>query len=178
MGWVCVITNTGNAAIENALATGNALNLNAVKIGTGYVQEANMRAATDMNSAVGTGTIVRKKGLDTGVQITLKFGAQTSSALIKEVGLFGTIDGSTVLFALFQNADGVDVPATADFPDYSYQLSAVFDIDDLDEITITVSNTAFLDWYQGTENAGKFMVVDTDGYIKPVTVPFANGVSF
>jgi hypothetical protein len=31
---------------------------------------------------------------------------------------------------------------------------------------------------KGLENAGKFLIVNSDGDVVPTTVPFANGVSF
>lgn len=57
------------------------------------------------------------------------------------------------------------------------ELTDYRDITKLNENMDTLEDGVVLR-FQGTANAGKFMVVNSSGYIAPVTVPFALGVSF
>jgi len=202
MGWTGVITDAGNAALLSAISTGDELNLNAVKIGTGTVDPSNMRAATALNTQVGSGSLKSKRATAAGVQVVSRIVPLSSAYTIKEVGIFATLgpDDTPILFALFQNADGIEVPASSVFPEYCYDLASVLDIDNLDNLTITVDSDIYLteedlEGYvteedladavggcvaldQGSGNAGKFLVVGNDGEVVPTAIDNANGVSF
>ena len=190
-GWVGVITDIGRYALVRSIVESETLELNAVQIGTGYVTPANMRSAVQLQTQVGTGFIRQKKEVDGGVRIIVEIQAQQSAVTVKEVGVFGTIDGSNVLIALYQKQDGIEVPAASVFPDYSYRLSAMWALDNTGTLSVTVDPSALvtvgdledaletvvaLD--QGSSNVGKVLVVGEDGKVTLETWPPANGEEF
>lgn len=145
MSWVGVITDAGKAAMEQAIAQGVALNVNTVKTGTGTVPEANMRAATALQSETDTGIIRAKKATSGGVNIRISVEPGESAYTMKEVGVFGVVgSGSTsVMIALYQNTDGIAVPAAESFPDFLYTLNAVWNVANDEDLEVTVDPTAF-----------------------------------
>lgn len=190
-GWVGVITDIGRDALVRSIVQSEALALNAVQIGTGYVNPANMRSAVRLQTQIGTGFIRQQKEVDGGVRIVVEIQALQSAATVKEVGVFGTIDGSNVLIALYQKEDGIEVPAASVFSDYSYRLSAMWALDNTGTLSVTVDPSALatagdledaletvvaLD--QGSSNVGKVLVVGEDGKVTLETWPPANGEEF
>lgn len=178
MSWVGVITNAGRTAINEVLEQGTALNINAAQTGSGTVPEANMRAATALKTPVGAALVKQKRQTDAGVEIRVEVQPAAAAYVLKEIGIFGVIGGNTMLLGLWQNADGIEVPSAASFPDYRYILSAVLDIDNLEEMTVTPNMGAYVGVFQGLEHAGKYLIVGEDGYVRPTTVPDAEGASF
>ena len=199
MDWVGVVTNAGRTLINSCLASSISLIIDTVKCGTGTVQTANMRSQTNLQSYKDTGAIVEKiamsKTVDdvtyNGVQIKLSFGPYDggSGYTMKEIGLWGYAEGTSqsVMIALLQNSDGTDIPTLTEFPDYNLILAAFIDVSNTDTLAITVDPNAYvsqaqwatkLNINQGSANAGKFMIVDSNGDVVPTTVPFANGEDF
>ena len=182
MSWVGVVTNAGRDLFNTFIASGIAININAVKTGSGTVSTASMKESTELVSQVTTGSIVERRIFNDGVQIKMDIRPYTSSYTLKEVGLFATVTNggqtSQVLVALLQNSDGVLIPTTAEFPDYHLILAIMIEVDNDDNLSITVDSSTALLSFQGTENAGKFMVVANNGFVVPVEVPFAEGAVF
>lgn len=178
MSWVGVITDAGVAALNRVLEEGITLNINAVQTGSGTVDQVNMRSATGMHTPVGTALLKQKQITEAGVEIRVEVQSISTAYILREVGIFGVIDGNTVMLALYQNEMGVEIPANTIFPDYRYILNAVWNVDNLDEMTITPDPGAFLGTFQGLDHAGQYLVVGQDGYVRPTTVPYAEGASF
>lgn len=196
MSWAGVITNSGKAAYDAYLASGTALKINVVKTGSGIVEESDMRSATALVSEVGVGSIISSSAVEAGVQVRMSIGPNSTSYTLKEVGLYAQVGtGSSaynVLFALYQEMNGgIVVPSDDEFPDFNLILTSLLDLDNTDDLEITIDQTAHvpmsvfeagmaekIDIDQGVGNAGKFLVVGNDGNVVPTTVPFANGVSF
>ena len=180
-GWIGVVTDVGKAAIENALSNAGTVNFNLVKTGTGIAPESNMRAQTALVNEVDTGTVYDKIYTDDGAKIRMVIGPDSDAYTLKEVGLYAavTVGGTTssVLIGYFENSDGIQIPDEDVFPDFALILNAIIDITD-EDTTITINPSAFLAAYQGTENAGKYLIVDNNGFVVPTTVPLAEGEDF
>lgn len=177
MGWVGVITDVGNAALQRCLM-GEELDIDTVKTGTGTVATENMRSSTALVSQTGTGNVKRKELTDAGIRITCNVTPETNAYTMKEIGIFATIDGESVMIALCQNTTGIEIPAKASFPDFVYSFYGIWDVDNMDNLTITVNTNSILNSYQGVEHAGKFLMVDEDGYVTPILVPPAEEEEF
>lgn len=176
--WKGVITNAGFSAVVSSLATGNAITLDAVKVGTGTVPDDEMRTATALKTQVGSGVLKSKVATEDGIRIVSEIVPLSSAYTIKEVGIFATYDGTTFMMALYQNTDGVEIPASSAFLDYKYRLFSDWPVDNEAEILINDNTPTKINVYQGTENAGKYLIVGEDGMVTPVTVPFAEGDDF
>ena len=181
MAWVGVVTTAGIAAIERSIADSEVLNLNAVKVGTGTIPEADMMSATSVTNYVGDGSITEKKYINDGLKVGATITPFASPYKIKQVGVFGTIDNTTVLVALYQNEDGIDIPSTSEFPDFCYTLYGVWDVENSDNITVTIDPSTTVtvallttemakkvNVAQGATNSGKYMKVDINGDVVPV----------
>ena len=192
MAWIGVITNAGEDAIEECLASGTPLNLNSVKTGSGIVADSGMRALTDVDTAKDTGNVMERKAVSTGIRVVVSIGPSSAAYTLHEVGLFATLGegaGATnVMIAYFKDTDGVSIPKASDFPDFCVTLSSILDMANNDDFTITVDPNAYvpysvlssylddkLDIDQGIANAGKFMMVDENGEIAPVAIELASG---
>ena len=191
MGWTGVITNVGNAALERVIASGSQLNINEVKIGMGYTNPANARQRISLVEEVGRGSIERKRIVNGGMELSIFIPPQDMEYLIKEVGVFATINGQSVMVALYQDRDGLSIPSRAAFPDYAFNLVAVWDIDSTGELTVTIDPSALVTRHameealsdyvtvdQGPENAGKILAVGQDGRITLKEIGLATGVGF
>lgn len=195
MGWVGVVTDAGKELFASYAQSGLTLSVDSVKTGSGTMSQSSMHSATALVTQKDVGVVESKTAVTGGTQFRLRVGPASStvgSYVMKEMGLFitGTYGGSssTVMVAYFMETDdGVEIPLSASFPDFAFILSAVLVIDNTIPITLTVDSSAYVsytqftsglaekvDLDQGEANAGKFMIVGSDGIVAPVTVPFAN----
>ena len=142
MAWFGVITNAGKAALAQSISEEKVLDLDEVKLGTGVYTEAEMYNATAVSGYCGTGELGTKRGIESGVQVIANIYALPTAQTVKQLGIYGTIDNVSVLIALYQNESGVEVPSISQFRDFAYALSAVWDIDNTENLTITVSESA------------------------------------
>lgn len=197
MAWVGVVTNAGAQLFANYSQSGQTLSVNCVKCGSGSVQQSDMRGRTSLVSYVDDGTVESQVIQGNSVVYRLRANpASSSSYTLTEMGLFldATASGqtTTVMVAYFLEVDGgITVPLASSFPDFAYILVSSLAIANDVNITFTVNPAAFvsnstmntelakkLDVNQGSGNAGKFMIVASDGTITPTTVPFAEGSEF
>lgn len=143
MGWKGIITDIGIAKLAECASGDKTMYVDEVYFGTGIVSEENMRYAEDLQATVGEGKIVRKKIQGNTVSIRISIGPQSQEQTIKEVGIYGYVDGDDyVLLALYQNEDGVVIPSTSEFPDFGYMLNAVWNIDNVGNLEVTVDASA------------------------------------
>ena len=149
MAWVATLTNTGLAMLDQSIA-GGTLVLSSIKTGTGTTDS--MATATDVSSPAGTGEMTKAVDSD-GVRIKIRvFASPTTGYLMKQIGIFGSVDGGSVaLFALMQNADGVNVPASEDFPDYAFNISLFVESSATDNIEVTVNTSSLVTMAQLNE---------------------------
>lgn len=194
MAWVGIVTDAGNDAIESNLASGASVDIDKVEAGSGTVEPANMHSSTALVSKVDDGTIASMRNTDEGVRIQVTIGPGDSAYTLKEVGIFATVGSAKTLMVLMQDSTGTSVPAKADFPDFSYTLTALLNVNS-GTITATfdtdayVSQSAFedaigdldddkLDANLGVANAGKFLVVGSTGAVETLKIDDAEGRSF
>ncbi len=144
MSWNGIITDVGASAIAYCIANNVTMNVNDVKIGTGTRSEAAMYTATGLVTQVGSGSITKKKITDNTVEIRIGIGPGSTEKRIKEIGIFGTYNSNNVLIALYQNEEGIVVPASSAFPDYGYMMNVVWKLDNTNALTVTVDSAAYV----------------------------------
>lgn len=194
MAWIGIVTDVGNEAIESNLASGTSLDIDEVETGSGTVETENMHSSIALVTPVGSGNVASMSSTDEGVRIQVVIGPGNSAYTLKEVGVFATVGSVKTLMVLMQDASGTSIPARSEFPDFSYTLTALLNINS-GTITATfdtdayVSQAAFeqaigdlddgkLDANQGIGNAGKFLIVGDDGGIECLEISDAEGRSF
>ena len=153
MGWIGKITTVGAALMNECVSQNVGLVVHAVRTGTGFVGsgsdaeiKAAMAAATGLQAAAGDGSIAGQREYEDTTLIQMRVGPGESEYLMKEVGLYAKKEDTdtSVLFALFQNAEGIRVPAAATFSNYAYTVGARITFDPDAEVTIILTPGAYV----------------------------------
>lgn len=140
-----VITNAGAALLEQWTAQGGTLTIDGAKAGTGTVPALSLLTSTQLASERQTLSIVNAKRLDTGAQYTIQFSAADNAYTAHQIGIFAHLDNApSVLFALYQDADGVHIPSKAEMQEFVYLFYAVVAIDHTGEIHVALDSNAYL----------------------------------
>ena len=141
MAWETSITALGYEMLSN-LASGSVLNMTRAVTGTGT--DSNLYNMTSMHNTVTTGSLTRTAESD-GVVIKIRFYSYNNAYLMKQIGLFATVDNGTErLFAVLQNTDGVDILDKGSFPDFSFNVSLFIKSDKMDSITVQIDANALV----------------------------------
>lgn len=120
MAWVGVITNTG-AEMMREWVSGKVLNFTNAGAGTGTYSEAALMSQTELKEQKTTATIASVRRIDAGLKVKIELRPATASFTLNQFGVYAKLDnGTPVMIALFQNEDGIIIPAAADAPDYEY----------------------------------------------------------
>ena len=119
MAWVGVVTNAGRALLDSYAAGGHTLNLTGATVGSGTVDEANLRIQTSVSSEKDSASIISTEEIEGGVKYKVQVGpASTSAYVAHQIGLWAKLDnGANTLLMLAQDADaGVSVPLASVSP--------------------------------------------------------------
>lgn len=135
MAWTGVVTNSGEGLLQ-ALLGGASLTLTGVKTGSGTTND--MYAATALANEVASGTMSSHSEED-GVRIRMKIRPSATTYKMREIGVFGRVGSDApVLFALMQDATGIDIPDEESFPDFVYNMSTFLAMSNTDNFSVTV----------------------------------------
>lgn len=152
MAWKGVITN-GGAELLAQWTDGKTLNITRAAAGTGRVSEAAMLAQTALVSEKQTASIVSSKATAQGQRMQLQVTPQTLGYTLNQFGIWAALtEGEAmeesetgVLIALFQTDTdaGVEIPSSADVPDYVYTFYALLQFSGSDgELTVNIDAEA------------------------------------
>jgi len=206
MAWTGVVTNAGRDLFGSGVALEvDSVRTGSGTIADGNMRSATALATEKdkgLGYTTGSQTIVESQNvLNNSVQIKMRIGSAPSSIgayTMKELGLYMNSAGSSpVMVAYFKNPDGVAIPSAESFRDFSYVLAAVLAVDTSPTISLTVPAAALvseatfeeeveridddiaarLNKDQGTENAGKFLTVGSDGIVIPADITFEGATS-
>lgn len=140
MGWIGVITTSG----KNVLAKwidGKTLSIDAARTGTGTVQEVTLTSQTDLVSRVQDMSITSSVITDAGRKIKLQIGPAESGYVMNQIGVWGSVEGTSALIMLFQNTDGVNVYSADESPDYKYVFYATLVTDNTGTLSLNIDTT-------------------------------------
>ena len=148
-----VITNVGKTLLAQ-WASGGTLNIDSAAAGTGTVNASLLMAQTGLVSQKQAMSIVKSEKITGGVRLQLQLTNKGISAqhTINQIGVWGSLDGgATTMMAIFQDDDGVVVPAEADTPEYVFTVYAVLQMDNTGTLTVTLDSSVAISQAQFSE---------------------------
>lgn len=148
-----VITNVGKTLLAQ-WASGGTLNIDSAAAGTGTVNASLLMAQTGLVAQKQTMSIVKSEKITGGVRLQLQLTNKGVSAqyTINQIGVWGSLDGgATTMMAIFQDDDGVAVPAEADTPEYVFTVYAVLQMDNTGTLTVTLDSSVAVSQAQFSE---------------------------
>lgn len=126
MGWIGVETNAGAALMAQWAAGSQTLYILGATVGSGYVQDANMRTATALQSEKDDASIVEIKNITNGIKIRVRVGPHASAGYTAhEIGIWAKLgsNGTSTLIQLHQDsATGIPVPKASDSPEFVFDI--------------------------------------------------------
>ena len=152
MGWIGVITNAGNALLAAWAGGSETLYITKATVGSGYVPDINMRAATALQSEKDTASIVDNKPVGTtGRRLRIRVGPHASTAYTgHEIGIWAKlgVNGAETLLSLHQDSGtGIDVPTQAVSPEFLFDLNTVLSVSNDGDLVINISTTVYVSNY-------------------------------
>ena len=148
-----VITNVGKTLLAQ-WASGGTLNIDSAAAGTGTVNASLLMAQTGLVSQKQAMSIVKSEKITGGVRLQLQLTNKGVSAqyTINQIGVWGSLNGgATTMMAIFQDDDGVVVPAEADTPEYVFTVYAVLQMDNTGTLTVTLDSSVAVSQAQFNE---------------------------
>lgn len=141
---VGVITNVG-AALLAEWVQGKVLSIDSAEAGTGTYLESTLMARTSLAEYKQAASIVLKTKITNGYRVKIQITPMATAYTLNQFGLRASVDGGTpVLLALFQNADGISIPALSDAPDFVYSFYAILPIGNTNDMTINIDTSALV----------------------------------
>ena len=148
MSWKGVITNKGRELIEQWAGGNKVLTIDSASVGSGQVDEAEMKSATDLSSRQSDAQIVSKKTTEQGIQIKILVGpSNTASYTAREIGLWAHLgNDEPVLFALHQDVGGtgISIPTKEVSPNFAFALFLIHAITDEGSLKIVTDSNAYV----------------------------------
>ena len=148
-----VITNVGKTLLAQ-WASGGTFNIDSAAAGTGTVNASLLMAQTGLVAQKQTMNIVKSEKITGGVRLQLQLTNKGVSAqyTINQIGVWGSLDGGAMtMMAIFQDDDGVVVPAEADTPEYVFTVYAVLQMDNTGTLTVTLDSSVAVSQAQFSE---------------------------
>lgn len=144
------ITDVGLELLEQSLTSGKVLTLSRAAVGRGHVESAALKDQTELSSALSDVTVliaeqVRLDG-SSGLQLKLQIRNDgiSEACTFKQVGIYA-FDGETeVLFAIYQDANGEEIPSSIDYPDFMEIFTAVIALSQTYDVNVNVSSLVFI----------------------------------
>lgn len=170
MGWIGVVTDAGNALLQEWARGPHTLTVDGATVGSGNTIEANMRQATELAEPKDTAEIVEYR---TSGQMRIQVGAASQtvgSYKAKEIGIWAHVgDGEPVLFALHQSSEGVDIPLASVSPNFAFGLYCIHAFDGgSGNLTVNITGGALVTQSQlaaAREEDDVGLYVDSGGYL-------------
>ena len=149
MGWIGVVTNAGNALLASWVGGSETLYITKATVGSGYVDEVNMRTATALQNQKDTASIVQNKMVSQSTRkLRIRVTPHASAAYIAhEIGIWAKLgaNGTETLISLHQDsADGIPVPTQAASPEFLFDLNCILGISNNGSLTVNISTTVFV----------------------------------
>ena len=137
--WTGVVTNAGNKLFEDWV-NGTVLHLDNAAAGTGTVPDVGMLAQTKLVSQKQVVNILSGETIPEGRKLKVQITAPQVGYTLNQIGLWGHIDDNApVMFALFQNSEGVAIPSFADSPDFAYTFYSTLAVSNQGELEIHIN---------------------------------------
>ena len=136
-----IITDVGSQ-LQEAWIEGTVLTFTGAACGVGVVPNDQMGAQTALKDQRQTMSITASEVVEGGIKLTLYVTSSGVSTDFKanQIGVFAKIGtDDPVLFALWQDGDGLPIPSQASMADFSFTMYATLHMSNTGEFTITVN---------------------------------------
>ncbi|MEI3017148.1 MAG: hypothetical protein V8T38_08595 [Oscillospiraceae bacterium] len=144
------ITDVGLELLEQSLTSGKVLTLSRAVVGRGHVESAALKDQTELSSALSDVTVliaeqVRLDG-SSGLQLKLQIRNDgiSEACTFKQVGIYASDGETEVLFAIYQDANGEEIPSSIDYPDFMEIFTAVIALSQTYDVNVNVSSLVFI----------------------------------
>lgn len=144
------ITDVGLELLEQSLASGKVLTLSRASVGSGYVESAALKDQIELSAPLSDVTVLIAEQLTldggSGLQLKLQIRNDGISAAytFNQVGIYATDGVTEVLFAIYQDTNGEEIPATTDYPDFMEIFTAVIALSQTYNVTVSISSSAYI----------------------------------
>ena len=175
------ITDVGLELLEQSLTSGKVLTLSRAAVGSGHVESDALKDQTELSSALSDVTVliaeqVRLDG-SSGLQLKLQIRNDgiSEACTFKQVGVYASDGETEVLFAIYQDANGEEIPSSVDYPDFMEIFTAVIALSQTYDVNVNVSSLAFITRAELEKRLGDksdvghtHTVADIADYVNPV----------
>jgi hypothetical protein len=175
------ITDVGLELLEQSLTSGKVLTLSRAAVGSGHIESAALKDQTELSSALPDVTVliaeqVRLDG-SSGLQLKLQIRNDgiSEACTFKQVGIYASDGEIEVLFAIYQDANGEEIPSSVDYPDFMEIFTAVIALSQTYDVNVNVSSLAFITRAELEKRLGDksdvghtHTVADIADYVNPV----------
>lgn len=140
--WIGVITNGGNDLL-NEWVSQRELRFDSAAAGTGTVAVASMMAQTQLVSRKQEASILGADRVDGGVRLKLRVTAHETGYTLNQYGVWASLTGGdSILIALFQHEQGIQVPSKSESQDFVYTFYALIGCSNTGTWTVNVDTGA------------------------------------
>ena len=175
------ITDVGLELLEHSLTSGKVLTLSRAAVGSGHVESDALKDQTELSSTLSDVTVliaeqVRLDG-SSGLQLKLQIRNDciSEACTFKQVGVYASDGETEVLFAIYQDANGEEIPSSVDYPDFMEIFTAVIALSQTYDVNVNVSSLAFITRAELEKRLGDksdvghtHTVADIADYVNPV----------
>ena len=175
------ITDVGLELLEQSLTSGKVLTLSRAAVGSGHVESDALKDQTELSSTLSDVTVliaeqVRLDG-SSGLQLKLQIRNDgiSEACTFKQVGIYASDGETEVLFAIYQDANGEEIPSSVDYPDFMEIFTAVIALSQTYDVNVNVSSLAFVTRAELEKRLGDksdvghtHTVADIADYVNPV----------
>ena len=147
MSWTGVITNAGQALLDQWAAGGHTMTIDRAAVGSGITSLADLLTATNLAHYEAAASIIKVEAVTGGTRFKIQVSPSASEAYqATEIGIWAHIDSeASVLMALHQDTEGgVAVPTQSQMPDFAFALYCIHAISNTSELTVNIDPSAFV----------------------------------
>lgn len=140
--WIGVITNGGNDLL-NEWVSERELRFDSAAAGSGTVAVASMMAQTALAAQKQEASIIGADKVDGGVRLKLRISAHETGYILNQYGVWASLTGGdSILVALFQHEQGIQVPSKNESPDFVYTFYALIGCSNTGTWTVNIDTSA------------------------------------
>lgn len=152
-----VVTDAGEELLLRMANQEGKLIITKATGGTGTVSAEEMRSQTALTDEKQTLSLVFDERVEHANRYKIQIQANETSYPLNQVGIFAQLnEEEEVLFALFQDNTGIQIPSQSEMQDFVFNFYAVIGIDDNAEIQVVIDTNAFVTMETITEWQNKF----------------------
>lgn len=142
MAWIGTVTDEGRKLLT-AWAGESLLAFEGAQAGQGLVDSSQLAAQTALADKRQDGGIIGKETLEGGMRLEIRLTAADEAYEMTQIGVTASVDGGTpMLLALFQQDEGVPIPAFADSPDFAYTFYALIMCSNTEDWEVRIDTSA------------------------------------